>query len=241
MLAGPLLGLAWGTSTKTQWHANLHEDPSGDPPAASVAPLPYTLSSSLSHRLACRLAAVSSGWQQVKPQLAKPLLQLTVSSVLALGVAAQLGRQCVAFATVGLAIALVSGLGRSRWVSSLGISIWTPLFLTWMLGNASFGELRLPSVVVAAAIGLALCGSTVVAQGSRSLVWQVAPQAVLAATLMAVKQPVAAALAMLLATPQVLLVPLLSEPVDHERYFRSIQWGLLASMFVAALAVGYGH
>jgi hypothetical protein len=65
------------------------------------------------------------------------------------------------------------------------------------------------------------------------------PQVVVAATLVAIKQPLAAAVIALLATSNWLLFPMLGTQPGRERYFRALQTSLIASMLLAALALGY--
>lgn len=239
LLSGPLLGLAWATSSKTHWHIQPDNDPPSDATATVVAALPYTVPNSASHHLSRRLRATWLDWQQLKPHLARPLVQLAISSVFALGVAAQLGHTCFALAALELAIVWIGGLRCSRWISQIGFATWTPLFFAWLLGNAAYGEQHLPSAIVAVCFGCVLCACHAVRHGARSVAWQIAPQMVIATTLVLVKQPLAAATVMLLATPQILLLPLVSQPPDDERYFRAVQLGLLIGSLVAALALGY--
>jgi hypothetical protein len=247
LLAGPLLGLAWGavlsllkgSSTLIYRWASMADDPPANAASSTVAKLPYTLPGSASHRLARRLATVLAWWQQAKTDLQRPLLQMTVSTVFALAVAAQLGRASAGLTALGLLAAHASGLSQRHWGLSPAALVSLPLLLAWLLGHAVFSVLRPASAIVAASFALSLAGSFALYRGLKPLAWQIAPQVIAAASLVLVKQPVAAAVVALLGTPQLLLVSLLASPANRERYFSSVQFYLAASTFIAALALGY--
>ena len=237
-------GLSKEASTKTgrressalKLRAGPVDDPAGHTAQRLIPVLPYTLSGSASDRFAVWLSAVLAWWQRVKPRLSRLLLQLAVSTVFSLTVAAQLGQQSLALTTVGLLIAYTSILASGRWTSSFILSISIPLFLAWLQGHAVYNTLHLPSVFVAASFAFTFYSCSVMGKG---LAWQVIPQAVAAAVLVAVKQPLAAAVITLLGTPQVLLAPLLETQLGREKYFRAVQFQLATSMFLTALAIGY--
>jgi len=239
LLAGPLLGMAWAASTKTRWRENLTDSPPGDTAANPIPALPYTLPRSASHRLVTWLSAVSAWWQQVKPHLSRPLLHLVVTTIFSLTVAAQLGQQSLVLTAAGLVLAYASGFGRERWGASLLVSVSAPLLLTWLLGHAIYDTLRPASVLIAAFFALTFHGCSALKQAHKGLAWQVAPQAAVVAGLVAIKQPVAATVVALLGTSGALLAPLLQTQPGREQYFRVLQLQLAASMFVAALALGY--
>jgi hypothetical protein len=252
LLAGPLLGLAWAASTRTTpfgpapvptgrtvWRAVLDDDPPGDAAHATALCLPYTQPGSASQRLAHWLASASAWWQGARERLRRPLVELVVSTVFALAVAAQLGRQNLLLVATALFAVYVSTFWRGNWAAHLRPAVFLPLWLAWLLGHVAFGALRPASVLVAACYALTLCASLAHSQGQRALAWQVMPQVVVAATLVAIKQPLAAAVIALLATSNWLLFPMLGTQPGRERYFRALQTSLIASMLLAALALGY--
>jgi len=243
LLVGPLLGMAWAASTQTRWRERLVDDPPEEMAQNAILTLPYTLSGSASHRLGTRLSAVLAWWQQVEPHLGRPLLQLVGSTIFSLTIAAQFGVQSLALTMAGLIIAYAGGLGRGRWASSPIVSVSVPLFLAWLLGHAAYDALRPVSVFAAASFSFSFYGSSLVHKkldpGVKDLTWQVVSQAAAVVTLIAIKQPVVAAVVALLATPQLLLVPLLRTEHGREQYCRTVQIPLAISMFLTALALGY--
>jgi urea transporter len=106
-----------------------------------------------------------------------------------------------------------------------------------LLGHVTYGNLTPASAIVALCFTLAFYRFSVLyrrtAGLSQGLLWQ----GLAVASLILVGQPVAAATTALLATSQVLLSPLLQ--TAHERYFRAIQFQLLLSTLLTALALGY--
>ena len=243
LLVGPLLGTAWAASLQTRWREAFADDPPEDGEALCVATLPYTLPGSLGHRLARWLASLSSWWEQVKPYLGRPVVQLLVSTLFSLAVAAELGPRVLGLVVVGILLVYVGGLSRHRWPKGDLLAVPVPLLLAWLLGHATYQALRLPSAALAACFALTFWGSSALSKGSggrlRGLLRQLLPQLAAVCVLVAIRQPVAAAVVGLLSTPQVLLVPLLASAAERERYFGAMQVGLLASMSFAALAVGW--
>jgi hypothetical protein len=233
LLVGPLLGLAWATSTQTSWRESPMDDPPGNVPQKPIPALPYTLSGSASHRLGGRLSAALAWWQQVEPRLGRPLLQLLGSTVFSLAVAAQLGQQSLALTVAGLAIAYANRI----------VSVSVPLFTAWLLGHAVYNTLRPASLFAAASFSVAFYGYSSLNQelgtGVKALTWPVVSQAAAVASLIAVMQPVAAAIVALLGTCPLLLAPLLETERGREQYFRAVQSQLAIGMFVTALALGY--
>ncbi len=256
LLVGPLLGTAWAANVQTQWGATLtsgmkHSDTTGsaDPqPGWHAKALPYTLPGSSSHRLAVWLSAVSVRWQALQHRLRRPLLQMAVSTLFALSVAAQLGRWSLALTTISLSIAYVAGWGPWHWSSNQLVTISTPLLVAWLLGHFSFGNPEPASMTTAACYAAAFYGFATLRrqreQLSKGLIWQTAAQLVVVATLIYVQQPLVAAAVALLATPQLLLLPLMESPAVtracDSRYFRAVQLQVLLSMLSAAAALGYG-
>ena len=243
LLVGPLLGMAWAASTQTSWREEPVDDPPDNTTQESIPALPYTLSGSAGHRLGTRLSTALTWWRQVEPRLGRPLLQLVGSTIFSLTVAAQLGQHTLALTIAVLVIAYASGFGRGPWASHPIASISFPLFTAWLLGHAVYNVPRPVSVLAAASFSLAFYGSSVLNKRlepvAKGLTWQVAPQVAAVASLIAVKQPVAAAVVALLGTPQLLLAPLLETEHGREQYFRAVQLHLVISMFLTALALGY--
>jgi hypothetical protein len=243
LLVGPLLGLAWAASTRTGWQEEAIDDPPDPTAQPSLVALPYTLPGSASHRLAEKWSMARSWWQQVEPRLGKPLVQLVGSTIFALTVAAQLGRQSLALSFVVLTVGYASGLARARWASTPIVSVSFPLLTAWLLGHAAYDALEPASAVAGVCFALVFYGASVLKDTSEplaaGLAWQVLPWAAAAVTLIAIKQPLIAATVALLATSQLLLVPLLEREGGHALYFRALQVQLAISMFLAASALGY--
>ena len=241
LLVGPLLGMAWAASTQAGWRDRPVDDPPGTVRQKLIPTLPYTLSGSWSHRLGAWLSAAWAWWQQVKPRLGRPLLQLAGSSIFALTVAAQLGQQSLALTVAGLVIAYASGLRRERSSSNLIISV--PLFAAWLMGHAVYADLRPPSVLAAASFSVAFYGCSLLNKRTHAVgggvAWTTVSQVAATAGLIGVKQPVIAVVVALLGTLQLLLVPLLDTEHGRRQYFRAVQFQLAASMLLAALALGY--
>jgi hypothetical protein len=239
LLGGPLLGMAWAASTRTEWHQDPDVNVPSAMPPSPLPTLPYTLPGSVGHRLASWLSAVAAWWKHVSPHLRNPLLRLVASTIFSLAVAIQLGQQCLVITAAGLAIAYVSGFGRRRWTLRPVISYSMPLFLTWLLGHAAYHALHPISVLVATSFALTFCPYDAVNHADKELAWQVAPQLAAAVSLVMVKQPVIAAVVTLLATLPLLLAPLLETQSRRGQYFRIVQTQLAVNMVLTALAVGY--
>jgi len=239
LLAGPLLGLVWAVSISNGWRESLMDDP---PPAADDAgrALPYTLSGSASHRLAAWLSAVSAWWHQVRPAIGKPTLQLAVCSAFSLIVAGQWGVPSLVLAVLGLATAYACGLGLAKRPFGVLVSIACPMFIAWALGHAAFTRLRPVSLLAAVLFAIIFYSCSALNEHKKPLVaWQAAAQTAAVGSLIAVKQPLMAAAVALLGTLPSLLLPALETRQGRERYFRSTQWPLAASMLLTALAIGY--
>ena len=243
LLVGPLLGLAWAASARTRWQDEAMDDPADPTAQPSLVALPYTLPGSASHRLAEKWLMARGWWQQVEPRLGKPLVQLVGSTIFALTVAAQLGRQSLALGLLVLTVAYASGLARTRWASNRIVSVSFPMLTAWLLGHAAYDALDPASAFAGACFALVFYGAAVLKDSSEplavGLAWQVLPWAAATVTLMAIKQPLIAATVALLGTSQLLLVPLLEREGGHALYFRALQLQLAISMFLAASALGY--
>ncbi len=261
LLVGPLLGTAWAANVHTQWRAALstrteYSGASGSadaPPRWQTKALPYTLPGSISHRLAVWLAAASSRWQALQPRLGRPLLQMAVSSVFAITVAAQLGQWSLALTIISLSVAYIAGWGPWDWRPKQGGTIFVPVLMAWLLGHVSLTNLQPASATAAASFAAAFYGFSSLyrrtEQLAKGLIWQIVAQLTVVATLIYQEQPLVAAAVALLATPQLLLIPLLESPpgaqspavtrIGHARYFRAVQFHVLLSMFLAAAALGY--
>jgi hypothetical protein len=265
LLAGPLLGMAWAASARTQVEqesthpcpdrlahestlplfAGLQSETSQARGWKGLA-LPYTLPGSESHRLAGWSSTAVAHWQTLWPHSGKSWMQLMLSSVFALGLAGSFGMRGLMLVLLSLATGIGSAASRGRRTSSSIVFPFVPLTVAWLLGHAAYGTVGLVSVVVAAASSMALSALVLHRQAStssRALLLQVVSQAVAAAGLLFVRQPLVAAAVALLTTPQVLLSPLLCRHSDHmpaqKRYFDAVQLPLMINMLLTALAVGY--
>ncbi|MGC8786955.1 MAG: hypothetical protein ACP5Q1_05970 [Anaerolineae bacterium] len=239
LLAGPLLGTAWGASARVRPQTGRWNCLSGDRKSDTVFALPYTLTGSASSRFAARLSSFAVWWQETSPVVRKACVQLIASSVFSLAVAAQLGQQSLAITAFVLMIAYAIGLSRGKWVYNPVISISVPLCLAWLLGHTAFATLHPVSAVVAASFALVFGGCFTTNHTGQGLIGQVVPQAVVAASLVACHQPIAAMAITLLGSPQLLLAQLLRTPEHRARYFRAIQWHLAVGTLLTAAALGY--
>ncbi len=263
LLVGPLLGIVWAASAHTRWRELLRGDSPGGSAPDSVPPteswrstaLPYTLPGSSGHRLAVWIAAASVRWRALEPHLGKPFVRLLAGTVFSLTVAAQLGPHNLALAGGGLLVAYAGALGRVRWASHDLVGVSLPIWIAWLSGHAAFNSLHPLSVLVAAGFSVALLGCQLVDKDperpTRGLVWQIGAQLVPIASLTIIRQPLVAAIVTVLATPQLLLVPLLQPSASEAmsirvaadgvqaKYFRAVQSQLMLSMFLTALALGY--
>jgi len=257
LLAGPLLGLVWdavlallsGRVLWLMWALRLSAQP---PPHASLAPaeyapvdsaqvlrqsMPYTLPGSASHRVAAWFLGFAARWKHARPHVGQALVQLTAATLFSLVVAMQLGKQPLMLAVAGLAVVLAMGFGPRK--KSICLFTALPALLAWLLGHASYAGLTPVSAAVATSFGWAFCASHQVDQGLASPARQVVPQIIVAGTLVAIKQPIAASIVASLASPGLLLSLLLEQDSGHECYFHALQAAVAASMAVAALAAGY--
>jgi hypothetical protein len=261
LLVGPLLGTAWAANIQTQWRAALttgtkHSTTAcsaDSPPGLHVKALPYTLPGSISHRLALWLSAISLRWQTLQHDLRRPLLQMAVSTLFALSVAAGLGRWSLALTVLSLCTAYIAGWGPWHWRSKQLVTTSIPVLVAWLLGHFSFSNPEPASLTAAACFAAAFYGFSLLyrqpEQLTKGLFCQVAAQLVIFATLIYVQQPLVAAAVAILATPQFLLIPLLESPpgarapagarAEHGRYFHAVQLQVLLSMLLAAAALGY--
>jgi hypothetical protein len=241
LLAGPLLGTAWAAATRNGWREDVPDDPPGE--SEVVASLPYTLPGSASAALSARLSALAGWWQRVEPRLGRPLVQLAVSAVFALAVAAQLGGQSLAIALASLLVAGGGGLLRPRWTRHAVVSHALPVLGAWLLGHAAFAGIAPLSALAAVAFSWVVAGLADLDRSpgsvARKALSTAAPWALAVSAVIAAMQPLAAALVALLGSLPLLLAPLLDSDGGRARYFRALQLALAVSMIAAALALGY--
>lgn len=240
LLVDPLLGTARRASGQIRFYRELAEDPPRNAAQKPIASIPYTLPGSASSQLASRLGVVSARLQRVAPELGTPLLQLTVSAVFSLAVAAELGQRTLVLATTALLCVYARSLVRERWAASPMMDISLPILLTWLIGHAAYAAIRPGSALVAACFALALCGCSKAHQTGKGLLCLLLPQVVAVIYFIVVRQPVTAAGVTLLASSQLLWAPLLQIPAGRTKYFRAVQLPLATSMLLAAWALGYG-
>ena len=239
LLTGPLLGTVWGAGTRIRQHAQQGDClPDGAEPK-SIWALPYTLIGSTSYRFAARLCFLVTWWREAKPVVSRALVQWITGTVFALAVAAQLGQQSIAITALGLVMAYAVGFSRWQWIAHPVIFIAVPLCLAWLLGHAAFAVLNPLSIVVAVCFACVFYGCFITNQIDQGLIWQVMPQAVVIAVLLACNQPVVAAAVTLLGSPQLLLAQLLRTREQRGKYFQAIQWHVAVSMLLTALALRY--
>jgi hypothetical protein len=169
-----------------------------------------------------------------------PLLQLAVSTVFSLAVAAELGQGTLAITTAALLCAYARSLSRGRWAASQMMDISLPILLTWLIGHSMYAAIRAESVLAAACFALALCGCSQVHRTGKGLLRLLLPQAVLVVYFIVIRQPLAVAGVTLFASSQLLWSTLLQMPAGRTKYFRAAQLPLMATMLLTAWTLGYG-
>lgn len=251
LLAGPLLAVAWRASGQIRSSMELAAESANDAPQKLVGYIPYTLPGSASSRFATRLGAVSAWLQQVGPELGMSLLRLGAGTLFSLVVAAELGQRTFAVTAGAILYIYARLLGRRRWAAQRPggraqgaagqlLDHALPIFLTWLIGHATYAAIRAESVLVALCFALVSYGCSQVQRTGDGLLQLLLPQVVVVIYLIIAGQPVTAAGVTLLASSQVLWSPLLEVPAGRTKYFRAVQLPLAIAMLLTAWALGYG-
>ena len=251
LLAGPLLAVAWRASGRIRSSMELAAESANDAPQKPFGYIPYTLPGSASYRLTTRLGAVSAWLQRVSSELKMSLLRLGAGTLFSLVVAAELGQRTLAITAGALLYIYARILGRRRWAAQRSgsraqgaasqlLDHSLPIFLTWLIGHATYAAIRAESVLVALCFALVLHGCSQVQRTAQDLLRLLLPQVVVVIYLVIAGQPVTAAGVTLLASSQVLWLPLLQIPAGRTKYFRAVRAPLAIAMLLTAWALGYG-
>jgi hypothetical protein len=250
LLAGPLLGVAWGASGQIRCYREQATDPPANAPQKPLGTIPYTVPGSLSHALASRLRAVSTSLQQATPAIGMAPLRLVASTVFSLAVAAELGQRTLAITTVALLYICARSFGRGRRAAPRAqsgaeaptqiLDISLPILITWLIGHATHAALRVESVLVAACFALVLWSCSHIHWTGNGLLRLLLPQALVIAYFIVDRQPVPATAVALLASAQLLWSPLLQTPAGRMEYLRALQLPLVTAMLLSAWTLGYG-
>jgi len=250
LLAGPLLGVAWGASRQIRCYRELATDPPSHAPRKRLGAIPYTLPGSPSHTLASWWGALSTSLQNAAPAIGTAPQRLVASAVFSLVVAAELGQRTLAITTVALLYICACSFSRERraaqtvehgaQVPTTMLDISLPILITWLIGHATHAALRVESILVAASFALLLSGSWHIHQTGKGLLRLLLPQALVIAYFIVDKQPVPAAGLALLASAPLLWSPLLRTPAGQTKYLRALQLPLAIAMLLSAWTLGYG-
>jgi hypothetical protein len=239
-------GGLWSGLTATDWSTPLHQWQSwrrGRP----IRFLPYTSPDGPAGRLAATWGQLGNWWVELaRPSLGPTLSALVLLLPLAVVIAALLGVlplliTLVAITLLQFIFALTGGDTRPL----PGPQALFEITLPWLAGHALFTAPTLVSALLALAFGVSYAGGLRLARCRPGLArWNVG-QIVAVGALVALRQPVAAAIAGLLLLVQLFVEPDLVddetdelEPSAAPRFLRSAQPWLLATMLVTAWGVG---
>lgn len=249
LLADPLLGNIWSILAATDWAPSPVEDEgSVDLPA-----LPYMAPGSLSHRLLTWLNQTLTWWLAAFwPRWGTSLVGLLVTSILALALAALLGRGPAFLVLISFVLlaSRVLLLGRPVMGGPL-LRASLEIGLAWMIGYTAFYALPASQSRLAVADWLhqswepsLLAGLytltyyaclTLEERLSRGIALLNATQISAMALLVFVKRPILTGIVGLMLLPQMLLQPLLRRHGDRPWYLRQTQLFMMGGMMAAAV------
>ncbi len=249
LLVDPLLGTVWSVvSSGGRLLASGGEG--ANPGQGTAGPgLPYALPGSFGYRLFAFLSRwYDAGRATLLSEEGSSLLSLLLGSLFALAIAATLGEAPFLITAVALVIAALRiGLSGARELVHLALGSCVLAGLAWLTGYGAFCDLGAissdwsllgkPFLWAATYAGVfhayQLLSTQRVARGAALLnLAQIAGVIIL----VAVKQPIFAAIVGLLLLPQMLLQPLLVSIGDALWYLRRVQVFTLAAMMVMAAA-----
>jgi hypothetical protein len=250
VLADPVLGSVWTLASRIGvWR--LPEPKRANPGHHSSMPaLPYTLPGSVGHRLSTFVAEANLRWQEtIWPQAGSSVLGLGFLSLVALLLAASLGRGPLAVTVIALGVAAAALVdARSRGTVRAGLASCFLAGLPWLIGHTALGGNALEKQGLVASLQV-LVWPTLYAMTWYSYHWLGEEQPhrgalllsiahVLAvATLVAVRQPIMAGAVTLLLLPQLLLQPELLRGRDGVWYVRRAQVFTMCAMMAISVAV----
>jgi len=203
-----------------------------------VSELPYTLPGSPGDRAAHWLGQLRAWWHDVLwPACGPAISTVVVALPLTALLAALLGTELV---LLSLAAVVVMQLGLA-WESGRGAVApgWDAaiaVVLPWMAGHVAFGPLSLRSAGLSLIFGLAW-GAAWRADSPTSRALEIGAQFLAAASLVALRRPLAAGCLVLLFVPQLVLLPWLQRGQTTSWYVRHTRPWLMAAMLIAAWAL----
>jgi len=248
-LADPLLGNVWSILAAMDWASSPVEDErSVDLPA-----LPYTAPGSLSHRLLVWLKHTLTWWLAAFwPRWGAALVGLLVISILALALAAILGRGPAFLILVSFVLlaSRVFLLGRPLMGGPL-LRASLEMGLAWMVGYTAFHALPASQTRLAVTEWLHQSWESLLLAGlytsayyacltleerlSRGIAFLNATQISAMVLLIFIKRPILTGIVGLMLLPQMLLQPLLRRHGDRPWYLRQTQLFVMGGMMAAAI------
>ncbi len=248
-LADPLLSNVWSTLAATDWAPSLVKDEG----SVDLPTLPYTVPGSPSYRLLIWLNRALTWWLNAFwPRWGESLMGLLVTSILALALAALLGRGPAFLVLLSFALlaARVLLLGRPPMGGPL-LRASLEMGLAWVVGHTAFHALPASPSHLAVVDWLRQSWEPLLLAGlytlayyacltleerlSRGIVLLNATQISAMALLVFVKRPILAGIVGLMLLPQMLLQPLLRRHGDRFWYLRQTQLFVMGGMMAAAI------
>ncbi len=239
------LGTVWELALNTDWGSLSSQSSSAQAlPAQALLMLPYAAQNSPNQRISRWLDGVITWGRAVLwPDAGTAVLGLTVTAVMAIVIAAFLGRTLVLLTLAALATAALAFLlTHRRGAEPLWLRALFETGLTWLMGHAVFGPLNWPSFLAGGLYtGLyQACLSLQRNQNSkvRSIILFNVFQLAIVALLVVIRQPLSAGLVGLLMLPPLSLQSFLGPGETGAWYLRRSQPFLTLNMLVTALAIG---
>ncbi len=250
VLADPVLGSVWTlASAIAAWR--LPEAKAGNPGHhSSMAALPYTLPGSVGHRLFSSVAEASLRWQDtIWPQAGASILGMGFLSLVALLLAASLGRGPLVVTVVALGVGVAALLqNRSTGVAHPRLASCFLAGLPWLIGYTALGGGAVETHGLAAWLQV-LVWPTLYATTWYAYRWLGEEEPyrgalllgiahlLAVAALVVVRQPMMAGVVALLLLPQLLLQPELLRHGDGVWYVRRAQGFAMGAMMAMSVAV----
>jgi hypothetical protein len=237
------LGTVWELALNTDWSSlSSGRDSEQALSPQTVLMLPYAAQNSPNQRISSWLGRVMTWGRTVLwPGAGTAILGLIVSALMAIVMAAFLGRSLVLLTLAALATATLALLLTYR---REGEPLWLRAFfevgLTWLIGHAAFGPFTWSSLLAGwLYTGLyQACLALSRNQNKRAIVRLNVFQLAIVALLVVIKQPLSAGFAGLLMLPPLSLQPFLGPGETGPWYLRRSQPFLMLNMLVTALAIG---
>jgi hypothetical protein len=231
-------GSLWDLSTGVEWIQLLRE---GWPPVGCTPSggLPYTQPDSSSARLLRGFNRLAGWWRQAFwPVAGSAVLGCLAAATLTYVLALLLPGRLYPLHAVLVGLIVLGAIFRQRGRLWLAGQALVQVGLGWMAGQMAFTEWTVPSLVLAIAFALAVWGAFRTVQGMAGALWLVnGSEAIVASTLVWLRQPLAAGLIGLLLFGQVALqIPLYLGQRPERVVSRSWLW-IVAAMLVTVLSL----